>query len=35
MDEDDGKITVVNVPFYDEQGKFGGGVDFIFESALG
>jgi PAS domain S-box-containing protein len=30
----DGKLTLVNVPFYDDD-TFGGVVEFIFESALG
>ena len=34
MDEADGKITVVNVPFYNNEGEFAGVVEFIFESSL-
>ncbi len=34
MDEAGGKMTIVNVPFYDENGTFGGVVEFIFESSL-
>lgn len=33
MDEPTGKITVVNVPFYDGE-KFSGIVEYIFESSL-
>ncbi len=33
IDEPSGKITVVNVPFYDD-GTFKGVVEFIFESSL-
>lgn len=33
MDESENKITVVNVPFYDED-EFAGVVEFIFESSL-
>ena len=34
MDEADGKITVVNVPFYNNEDEFAGVVEFIFESSL-
>ena len=34
MDEPTGKVTVVNVPFYDGN-TFKGMVEFIFESSLG
>lgn len=34
MDTPDGKLTIVNVPYYDGD-KFAGVVEFIFESALG
>jgi hypothetical protein len=33
MDESNNKITVVNIPFYDEN-EFAGVVEFIFESSL-
>ena len=33
MEEPDGKITIVNVPVYDES-QFAGVVEFIFESSL-
>jgi DUF438 domain-containing protein len=34
MDEPTGKITIVNSPFYDDDGEFAGVVEFIFESSL-
>jgi len=34
LDIPDGKITIVNSPFYDDDGKFAGVVEFIFDSSL-
>ncbi|MBW1813709.1 MAG: PAS domain-containing protein [Deltaproteobacteria bacterium] len=34
MDKPDGKITIVNSPFYTDDGEFAGVVEFIFDSSL-
>jgi transcriptional regulator with PAS, ATPase and Fis domain len=34
VDVPDGKITIVNSPFYNDDGDFAGVVEFIFDSSL-
>ena len=34
MDKPGGKVTIVNCPFYDDEGHFSGVVEFIFNSSL-
>ena len=34
IDKPDGKVTIVNSPFYTDDGEFAGGVEFIFDSSL-
>ena len=34
MDNPNSKVTIVNCPFYNDEGEFAGVVEFIFDSSL-